>query len=65
MISDEPFRLANDQPTAKPLSFENSERTRQRVLFSGLDCLPGQLDLFDTDGSDTDQKVNLGEMPNA
>lgn len=24
--------------------------TRQAVLFSGLDCLPGQMDLFKTDG---------------
>ncbi len=30
---------------------------RQRVLFSGMDCLPGQLDLFQTDGD--------AEPPNA
>ncbi len=28
---------------------------KQRNLFSGMDCLPGQMDLFDTDGgSDED-----------
>jgi hypothetical protein len=30
----------------KPQHFENAERTTQRVLVTGLDCLPGQLDLF-------------------
>lgn len=25
-------------------------KDRQKVLFSGMDCLPGQLDLFPTDG---------------
>ncbi len=31
-----------EDPVAKPC--------RQRVLFCGLDCLPGQIDLFPTDG---------------
>jgi hypothetical protein len=35
--------------TKQPLQFENDPR-RQRVLFSGMDCLRGQLDLFQTDG---------------
>lgn len=30
--------------------FDDNDRCRQRVLFSGLDCLPGQQDLFPTDG---------------
>jgi len=30
-----------EDPVAEP---------RQRVLFSGLDCLPGQIDLFPTHG---------------
>lgn len=49
-MDDEIFRLVNDKPKPRPVQFENSERTRQQVLFSGLDCLPGQLDLFDVDG---------------
>jgi hypothetical protein len=35
--------------TRKPVEFQN-DATRQRRLFSGMDCLPGQLDLFKTDG---------------
>jgi hypothetical protein len=31
--------------SAKPIEFE-STRTKQTRLFSGLDCLPGQQDLF-------------------
>lgn len=34
----------------KPAKFAPPEKTRQRMLLSGLDCLPGQLDLFPTDG---------------
>lgn len=44
-----PFRLENTPPKPKPLTFESS-KDRQRVLFTGLDCLPGQQDLFDCDG---------------
>lgn len=29
--------------------FDPRDELRQNVLFSGLDCLPGQLDLFDVD----------------
>ncbi len=42
----ETFQLHNDPSTAKRTRFENGERTRQRVLIDGLDCLPGQQDLF-------------------
>jgi hypothetical protein len=30
----------------------------QRVLFSGLDCLPGQLDLFEVDGCGQVDELN-------
>ena len=43
------FTLANDPPRKPPERFENSEG-RQRMLLSGLDCLPDQRDLFETDG---------------
>ena len=43
------FILANDKPRPKPAKWQNSD-ARQRVLFAGLDCLPGQQDLFPTDG---------------
>jgi hypothetical protein len=47
-MNDE-FTLTNDELRRKPLEFSN-DPTRQRVLFAGLDCLPGQQDLFATDG---------------
>lgn len=55
-MTDEPFRLDDEpQPTKKTESVEPKKETQQ-VLFSGLDLLPGQRDLFTTDGyGDTDQ----------
>lgn len=39
------FELANDPPRpVKPVIV--CEPERQRLLIDGLDCLPGQLDLF-------------------
>jgi hypothetical protein len=35
--------------TRRPAEFQN-DPTRQRRLFSGMDCLPGQQDLFKIDG---------------
>lgn len=40
------FTLANDPHAPRPATFDNQDTTRQRVLVEGLDCLPGQLDLF-------------------
>lgn len=45
------FTLANERPNKLAPEFGN-DQGRQRVLFSGLDCCPGQLDLFDTDGAE-------------
>ena len=53
-MSTEQFTLRNDAPKPKPLAFENVA-TRQRVLLAGMDALPGQLDLFATDGEATEQ----------
>lgn len=51
------FTLENDIPEPAPRKFSNSKDT-QRVLFAGLDCLPGQLDLFPTDGrEETDETI--------
>ena len=47
----ERFTLANDPPGLRPTRFENGEE-RQRMLLAGLDCLPGQADLFQTDGEE-------------
>ena len=53
-MSTEQFTLRTDEPKSKPLAFENVS-TRQRVLLAGMDALPGQLDLFATDGEATEQ----------
>ena len=50
-IENPRFSLANDPPRPKPTRFENRE-ARQRMLLAGLDCLPGQGDLFHTDGEE-------------
>ncbi|MGB7733208.1 MAG: hypothetical protein WBL72_05885 [Thermoguttaceae bacterium] len=47
--SDE-FALSNVPPEPKPWRGDEPENTRQKVLLSGMDCQPGQLDLFETDG---------------
>ena len=44
------FTLNNKPPRPKPARFEANSKTRQKLLFCGLACLPGQLDLFPTDG---------------
>ena len=44
------FTLSNKPAHPTPARFESNGKTRQKVLFCGLDCLPGQLDLFPTDG---------------
>ncbi|HWB14448.1 MAG TPA: hypothetical protein VG826_34805 [Pirellulales bacterium] len=48
----QPFALANDRPRPTLWKPEPPERQRQRTLLSGLDCLPGQGDLFAVDGAD-------------
>ena len=50
---DEVYRLQNNQRKAAPARFE-SQGSTQKVLFSGMDCLPGQQDLFPTDGRPSD-----------
>jgi hypothetical protein len=47
----ERFTLANEAPRPKPQQFEN-KGARQMALLAGLDCLPGQRDLFQTDGEE-------------
>ena len=44
--SDE-FALRNVPPEPKPWHGGEPENTRQKVLLTGMDCRPGQLDLFD------------------
>jgi DNA-directed RNA polymerase subunit RPC12/RpoP len=42
---DHRFTLQNATPKPKPATFDNAKAT-QRTLIDGLDCLPGQQDLF-------------------
>jgi hypothetical protein len=37
---------------------EQEQRERQRALFAGLDCLPGQMDLIETDGEERTNNQN-------
>lgn len=48
----ESFTLQNPAPKPAPWKPQPAERKRQTVLFAGMDCLPGQNDLFATDGRD-------------
>ena len=50
-MTDEPYQLGNDPPPRRPLKPESRDRQKQQTLFAGLDCLPGQQDLFPTDGN--------------
>lgn len=49
-MTSEPFTLTNAPAKPKPWKCPKPEPMRQTVLFAGLDCLPGQEDLFATDG---------------
>jgi len=44
---NEPFELAREPAARCRVEHFESCRTEQQVLFTGLDCLPGQQDLFD------------------
>ena len=44
------FQLENDRPQTPMRKFIESRNNNQKVMFSGMDCLPGQQDLFQTDG---------------
>ena len=44
---DEPFELQNAPPGRTPWQPPIHPKGVQKMLFTGLDCLPGQQDLFD------------------
>jgi len=54
------FQLRNDPPAVKRERFDNNNRSQQAVLFAGLDCLPGQEDLFATDGEESTYSTGKG-----
>lgn len=45
--SEEVFELRNDPPKPRKQRFYPQDRDKQLMLLDGLDCLPGQEDLFD------------------
>jgi hypothetical protein len=48
---DEGYALADPAPRLPKWRGPQPEKLRQTMLFSGMDCLPGQKDLFETDGA--------------
>lgn len=57
-MNDEPFQLRNEPPAPRPEQYESTSG-RQTVLFAGLHCLPGQGDLFPTDGKERDDNTRI------
>lgn len=54
-VERDPFVLQNAPQKPTLWKGEPTEKRRQTVLFSGMDCLPGQRDLFATDGCREDE----------
>jgi hypothetical protein len=48
------WQLEQTRSNPKPWRGGKPENTRQTLLLSGLDCLPGQQDLFATDSAKED-----------
>jgi len=61
------FTLTN-KPVHVRATFDNVSG-QQRRMFMGMDCLPGQMDLFETDGEpekhDGDESLNHGRVQGA
>lgn len=43
-------QIAESRPPRVPAKMADLGKHRQTMLLAGLDCLPGQRDLFETDG---------------
>ena len=57
IAKDDGRRLCKPCDTAEFRAAQTTYETskcRQTVLFAGMDCLPGQQNLFETDGKDSD-----------
>ena len=48
------WQLEQTRPKPKPWRGREAENTWQTLLLSGLDCLPGQQDLFAVDSAKED-----------
>ncbi len=53
------------RPKRTKVKGENNPNTRQAVLFAGMNCLPGQTDLFAMDGEEQppEHTCSLCEQP--
>ena len=58
---NETFELKNEPHRPKRHPIETNPRSKQKVLFAGMDCLPGQLDLFPTDGQEADDSDDTSQ----
>lgn len=58
------FELERDR-IRRPQSAADRPVEKQRLLLTGLDCLPGQLDLFPTDGDKHAVGRELSELEEA
>jgi hypothetical protein len=47
---EEDYTLTNPAPRPAVWRGRQPENTRQTVLLTGMDCLPGQRELFEIDG---------------
>ncbi len=59
------FALSNNPAPKKPCHAQPSDKMRQKVLFAGLDCLSGQMDLFPTDGQPPDDEQAADRGPDS
>lgn len=68
-MNDDTFTLSRSPAPirGKRQICQNNDATRQTVLFAGLACLPGQNDLFPTDGAAGNDEARMtndeGEEP--
>ena len=56
------FTLTNDPPKPPRGDFPGRDKQQQRVLFTGLGCLPGQQDLFPVDAPEDGVNENGGML---
>jgi hypothetical protein len=61
--ADEGYTLANPPPRLPEWRGPQPENTRQAMLFAGLDCLPGQRSLFETDGESEQGQIDDTASP--
>ena len=61
--ADEGYALTNPPPPLPEWRGSQPENTRQAVLFAGMGCLPGQRNLFETDGDAEQGQIDDNASP--